>query len=331
MPKILVESGKWQVVRKSITPTIEGGLLVAITVIMGLVTVYVPIIGMFVEFFCAVPLAVLTARQGAGKGISALFVTFILLSMLISPILAVRLALSFGICGVALGWCVRKNFDAIRIFFMTLVVASAAQVVSIGLLIAVMDVNLIDEQIEMVRESFDESFKMYEEMGVDKAQISEAQKQVEPALQLLAFLMPTLLMLTALINAAAVYLTAQWIFPKLQMKIPKLPPFAQWKLPSLFFYTAIIGGLGLYWGFTRGWTEIYEVSLNLLIISMIIGLVQGLALLSFIFDRYKFSKFVRRFLYVIMILNMFLLQLVAITGLLDMLFDYRKKFFEGRE
>ena len=331
MPKILVESGKWQVVRKSITPTIEGGLLVAITVIMGLVTVYVPIIGMFVEFFCAVPLAVLTARQGAGKGISALFVTFILLSMLISPILAVRLALSFGICGVALGWCVRKNFDAIRIFFMTLVVASAAQVVSIGLLIAVMDVNLIDEQIEMVRESFDESFKMYEEMGVDKAQISEAQKQVEPALQLLAFLMPTLIMLTALINAVAVWLTAQWIFPKLQMKIPQLPPFAQWKLPSLFFYTAIVGGLGLYWGFTRGWTEIYEISLNLLIVSAIIGLIQGLALLSFIFDRYNVSKLMRRLLYVILILNMFLIQIVAITGLLDMLFDYRKKFFERRE
>ena len=316
---------------KSITPTIESGLLVAITVIMGLVTVYVPIIGMFVEFFCAVPLAVLTTRQGAGKGLSALFVTFILLSMLISPVLSVRLVLSFGICGVALGWCVRKNFDAVRIFFMMLVVASAAQVISIGLLIAIMDVNLIETQIEMVRETFDESFKIYEEMGVDKAQIAEAQKQVEPTLQILVFLMPTLIMLTALINAAAVWLTAHWIFPKLQMKIPTLPPFAHWKLPSLFFYTAIIGGLGLYWGFTRGWTEIYETSLNLLIISAIIGLIQGLALLSYLFDKYKVSKFMRRILYVILILNMFLIQIVAITGLLDMLFDYRKKFFERRE
>ena len=107
--------------RKSITPTIEGGLLVAITVILGLITVYVPIIGTFLEFFCAVPLAVLTARQGAGKGLTALVVTFILLSMLISPLLAIRLALSFGVCGVALGWCVRKNFNAVRIFFTTLV------------------------------------------------------------------------------------------------------------------------------------------------------------------------------------------------------------------
>lgn len=316
--------------RKSVTPTIEGGLLVAITVILGLVTVYVPLIGMLVEFFCAVPLAVLTTRQGTGKGLTALFVSFLLLAMLISPIPAIRLALGFGVCGVALGWCVRKNFGAVRIFFTVLVIASAAQVFSLGFLIAVMDVNLIDMQIEMLRESFAESFAMYESLGVDPQRISEGKAQVEPALQTLAFLMPTLIMLTALINSIAVWLTAHWIFPKLQLKIPTLPPFAQWRFPVLFLYTAIIGGLGMYWGVTRGWTEIQEISLNLTVVSMLIGLLQGLALLSAIFDRYKISTFVRRLIYVILILNMFLLQLVAITGLIDMIFDYRKKFFDGR-
>lgn len=316
--------------RKSVTPTIEGGLLVAITVILGLVTVYVPLIGMLVEFFCAVPLAVLTTRQGTGKGLTALFVSFLLLAMLISPIPAIRLALGFGVCGVALGWCVRKNFGAVRIFFTVLVIASAAQVFSLGFLIAVMDVNLIDMQIEMLRESFAESFAMYESLGVDPQRISEGKAQVEPALQTLAFLMPTLIMLTALINSIAVWLTAHWIFPKLQLKIPTLPPFAQWRFPVLFLYTAIIGGLGMYWGVTRGWTEIQEISLNLTVVSMLIGLLQGLALLSAVFDRYKISTFVRRIIYVILILNMFLLQLVAITGLIDMIFDYRKKFFDGR-
>lgn len=47
---------------RNITPTVEGGLLVAMTLIIGLVSVYIPILGTFAEFFCAVPLAVLTAR-----------------------------------------------------------------------------------------------------------------------------------------------------------------------------------------------------------------------------------------------------------------------------
>lgn len=317
--------------RRNITPTIEGGLLVAITVIMGLVTVYIPILGMLVEFFCAVPLAVLTARQGVGKGFSALFVTLILLSMLISPIPALRLTLGFGICGVTLGWGVRKNFGAVRIFFTLMVIASAAQVLTLALLIALVDVNLIETQIEMLRESFAESFQMYESLGVDPEQIAEAKTQVEPAIQTLVLLMPTIIMLSALVNTVAVWLTTHWIFPKLQMKIPTLPPFAEWRFPVLFLYTAIIGGLGLYWGITRGWTEIQEIALNLMIVSMLIGLVQGLALLSAVFDRYKISKLLRRLIYVVLILNMFLVQLVAITGLIDMIFDYRKRFFKGSD
>lgn len=316
---------------KSVTPTIEGGLLVAITVILGFVSFSVPIIGMLIEFFCAVPLAVLTVRQGAGKGLTALVVSFLLLTLLISPIPAIRLVLGFGICGVVLGWCIRKNFGAVRIFFMVLVVSSAAQFFILVILIVVLDVNLIDVQIEMLRESFAESFAMYESMGVDEARISEAKAQVEPALETLLLLMPTLIMVSSVINAAATWLTAHWIFPKLQLKIPSLPPFAEWRFPVLFFYTAIIGGLGMYWGITRGWTEIQEISLNLMTVSMIIGFLQGFALLSAVFDRYKVSKLVRRFLYAIFVLNLFLLQLVAITGLIDMIFDYRKRFFKGSD
>ena len=311
---------------KNITPTIEGGLLVAITVILGLVTVYVPLLGIIVDFFFAVPSAVLTARQGAGKGLSALFVSFVLLSLLISPLFSLRLCLSVGLCGVALGWSVRKNFNAVRIFFTTLVVASAAQVLSIALLSFVMDVNLIDTQIKMVRESFDESFQMYESLGVDKERIAEAQMNLDAGFKLLVFLIPTLLLLSALLNTAAVYLTSQWIFPKLRMKLPKMPPFAKWRFPSLFFYTAIVGLLGLYWGMTRGWTGIYEISINLLILSMIIGLVQGFAILSALADRFKLSKIFRGVFYMLIIFSPFMLQAVAILGLVDMLFDYRKKF-----
>ena len=194
-----------------------------------------------------------------------------------------------------------------------------------------MDINLIEEQIEIVNQSFDESFTLYEEMGVEKERIDEAKNMLVPALHTLVLLVPTLILFSALINAVAAYLTAQWIFPKLQMKIPKFPPFAEWKFPPLFMYSTIIGGLGMYWGYTRDWVEIYEISLNLLIISSIVGLIQGLALLSFMFDRWKISKLVRRILYAILLLNAFLFQIVAITGLMDMLFDYRKRFFEGRE
>lgn len=315
---------------RSITPTIEGGLLVAITVILGLVTVYVPILGFFVEFFYAVPLAILTARQGAGKGLMALFVTFILLSMLITPILATRLVLSYGICGVALGWGVKKELSAVKIFLMILIAASAGQVLTLALLIIIMDVNFIETQLELLREAFNDAFSMYESMGVDKARINEAKKLfIEPTLQMIAFLIPTILMLSAVINAVAVWYTSKWTFPKVQLKLPSMPPFAEWRFPTPFFYLSIVSGLGMYWSFSRGWTQIQEVSFNLWFISMSIALIQGLALLSYVFEHYKASNLVRWIVYLILLFNMFLLQVIAIAGLVDILFDYRKRLFKG--
>ena len=46
----------------NITPTVEGGLVIAIAVILGLISTYLPVIGMFVDFFWALPFAVLSVR-----------------------------------------------------------------------------------------------------------------------------------------------------------------------------------------------------------------------------------------------------------------------------
>ena len=316
------------IIVRSVTPTIEGVLLVAITVIISLISVYIPLFGTFVGFFCAVPLAVLTVRQGAGKGCTALVVSFILLAMLISPIISLRLVLTSGVCGVALGWCVLKNFDAVKIFLATLIVASAGQVLSFIAVLALVDVNFLETQMEFIRESFNESFSTYESMGVDKAQIAEAKSQLELGLQTMMVLMPTMIMLSALIETLAAWFTSKWIFPKLQINLPTFPPFAEWRLPELFLYMAAFGAIGLYWGFTRSWTEIYEVSFNLVVVSMLLGLVQGFSLMSFVFDRYKVSKMLRWLFYALMLLNIFFAELLAITGLVDMLLDYRKRLFK---
>ena len=123
------------------------------------------------------------------------------------------------------------------------------------------------------------------------------------------------------------YLIAKIIFRKLNMKFAEpLPPFSQWRFPTAFLYLAAFSALGLYWGETRTWAVLYFVSMNGLFFAVLIGLVQGLSLLSFLADRYKISKFVRRIVFVILILNFMLAQVVAFTGLFDMIFDYRKYF-----
>ena len=313
-----------------IKPIVEGGLLAAIAVILGLASVYLPVIGIFIEFFWALPIIILTVRQGVKMGTLMLIVSLVLLSLFIGPLLAIRVVLSFGFSGLALGYCVRKNFSAVKIFIASLIVAFTAQIAVVLILLFIMDIDIMGTQVTMIRESFEQSFAMYESMGVDKGTIDQAKAQVEPAISLISILMPTMLMIMAVVNTSACYLTAKWIFPKIGLKMPELPPFAQWRFSIVFLYLAAFALIGLYWGSTRNLSILYEISVNANILAMGVGFIQGLSLMSFAADYYKLSKFIRRLIFIIVIFNFMLIQIVAFTGLFDMWFDYRRRFLNRR-
>ena len=311
---------------KNITPTVEGGLLTAIAVILGLAATYLPVVGVVVEFFCPAPFAVLTVRRGVKIGSAALFVSFILLALFLTPLGAGRIALTLNLCGVVLGYCISKNFSTVKSFLATLISAVTSQMLFVIFLATVMDINFADLELSTLKEAFDESFAFYESIGLSQAEINQMREQISKIIELIAYIIPLILTLMALINAVACYLTSKWIFKKLQINfLPELPNFAEWKFPVIFLYIASFAILGLYWGGTREWNLLFTVSLNLTIVSLGVGLVQGYSLLSFLADRYEVSKFWRRAIYIFILLNGLLTQILAFAGLFDMIFDYRKK------
>lgn len=310
-----------------VAPLIESGLMAAITAILGMAATYLPVVGLFVEFLCPLPIVVLTVRRGLKFGAAAAFVSLLMLLMFMGPILAVRITLMFSLCGLMFGYCLSRGLSAVKCFIPTLIMAFAAQVISILMMTIILGVDVIDDEVKIMRESFAQSFQVYESMGIDPASIGYAQDQVEALIQLIAVLTPIILFLTALVNVTVTYLIAKILFRKLNMKFAEpLPPFTQWRFSKAFLYLAAFSALGLYWGETRALPALYFVAMNGLFFAVLIGLVQGISLLSFIADRYNVSKFVRRIIFVILILNFMLAQIVAFTGLFDMIFDYRKYF-----
>lgn len=307
-------------------PLIEGGLLAALTTILSLASIYLPVLGMLIEFFCAVPIVVLTARQGVKIGAAAVFVSTIMLFMFVGPFLAIRITLTFGLCGLVLGQCLRLGFNAVKCFVPTLTVSFVAQLVSLAMLIIFFGIDVVGENQQLIRESFDESFKIYESMGVDPEVINYSKAATESIIQLLTLLLPVILFFTALINAAGSYLLSKMIFRKLNMKFAEpLPPFKQWRFPSDLLYVAAFAAIGIYWGETRQIAMLYYVSANALVLSILIGLVQGLSVVSYVVERYKISKILYGIFCVMVCLNFMLMLMVSITGLFDIAFDYRKR------
>lgn len=310
-----------------VAPLIESGLISAITAIFGMAATYLPVIGMFVEFFCPLPIIILTVRRGLKFGLSAVLVSFLMLLIFMGPILAVRITIMFSLCGLMLGYCLSRGFSAVKCLVPTLIMAFVAQAISILMMSIVMGIDVVEDEVKLLRESFAQSFQVYEDLGVDTATIGYAKNEVEAMIQLIIVLTPIILFLSALANVIVSYFIAKIIFRKLNMKFAEpLPKFTNWRFPIAFLYLAAFSALGLYWGETRTLSVLYFISMNGLFFAVLIGLLQGLSLLSFLADRYKISKFVRRIVFVIVILNFMLAQIIAFAGLFDMIFDYRKFF-----
>ncbi len=310
----------------SVTPMVEGGLLATGSVVLGLLAVYMPVIGMAALLLWPVPIAVLTVRQGAGKGIMASVVSGILMALLIEPLIALRLLLSFAPVGVVMGFCIQRGWNGAKVFLTSFGVSFLAKVAVVGLLLLIMQVNVMEVQMTALKESFEQSFALYESVGVPKAEIDAAKANVAPALELVSMLMPLILMIMAALDTVACYFMTGRILRRIGWQAPELPPFSQWRLPNFFLYLLGFALVGMYWGGTREIAILYEAALNANLAVMCAGTIQGISLLWYAANRFHVSNFFRGLILFIVLLNMVLLQIVAFTGLFDMVFDYRKRF-----
>ena len=309
-----------------ITPLTESGLLTALSVVLALMAVYLPFIGFLLVLFWPLPLVVLVVRHGMRWGILASLAAGILVGLLVEPLLSLRLVVAFAPAGLLLGWAFVKDWSGVRTFMLTLLAAIAGQAAAVGLLLWVTDVNPLAMQVDILQSSFDSSLQLYESMGMSGADLAKAREDIEQGMKMLNYLFPLVFILMGLFYAVVSYMAGGRILRRLGHNVPQFPPFREWRLPQAFLYMFGFALVGLYWGGTREISWLYQLSLNANVLAIMAGLLQGIVLVHCLLSHYKVSLPLRIVLYVFLIMNPFLAQVTAMTGLIDMLFDYRRRF-----
>jgi hypothetical protein len=61
-------------------------------------------------------------------------------------------------------------------------------------------------------------------------------------------------------------------------------------------------------------------------LALFAGLIQGLALMATVMNKFKVNGFWRWLFYILILINGLFAQILAFTGLFDMVFDYRRRF-----
>jgi uncharacterized protein YybS (DUF2232 family) len=297
----------------------EGAMLAAITVLLSLLGAYVfP----YVFFIVPVPLAILVYRHGLRQGILVAITSSLLAGILIHISTTVILLLVFGLVGVALGAAMGENLSAPRVLLIGVGASLIAYVLLILVSQAFFGVNVMEMLLESFEISADQISRVYEGLGMEPDQIAEAQTMLQEMMAMMKRVLPATFLLSALLLAFLNFWLTRLILGRLGHEIGWFPPFAQWKFP---WYTAwgYILGLGL--PLVAKGDLAQTIASNLQILFTYFFLIQGLALVWFLLDKYNIVGFMRGFiLFLILLPGTAFSVFVIWAGLFDTWFDFRK-------
>jgi len=294
---------------------------IALTVLIFVVSIYIPVFGFFFSLF--IPLPILFARMKLGRQagaavpvISALIMTGWIGGASFDTVFFAQLLL----LGFIMGELFERNLSVEKTVGYT-----AAVVLGAGLLVLVVYGNLSDVGPGgLVSEYVDKNLKLtlalYEQVGVSEENIRIISESIDKIRYVLVRIIPALAVTFTLFITWTTLLMSKPILRSRGLFIPDFSPLNHWKVPENLVWGVI--GCGLMLLFPD--KSIKLVGMNGLIILMTIYFFGGIAIVSFYFEKKRFPLFLRFFLYSLIALQQIVLFLVIGLGFFDMWLNLRK-------
>ncbi|MDD2572909.1 MAG: YybS family protein [Bacillota bacterium] len=298
-------------------------LATALAVIIAIVGLFVPVLAL-ASLLWPVPVIVIVKRYGLRYGVYSTIASGLIVGMISEPIYAAYVILSYGALGLSIGYGVHKDYRAGRILTITSVVSLLSKLLLMYAVTRIMGVNPLEVQIESMEKGLELSMGFYGRMGLDVPE--EMREALFSSFELLKITLPALLIIVAIMDSYLNYTVARIVLKRLGLTLDALPPFAEWRAPGnltvgflLLMVLSIAGGyLGL--------GNIDVIMGNILLLFQMVFLVQGVSVAYFFLLRRGVNKILRILLIVLILFNQPLALAAMFAGILDVLFDFRKRF-----
>ena len=298
---------------------VEAGIMAAIAIVMALIIMYVPVLGVFVNFLWPLPIVICGCRHGLKWSIMTLLVATIIIAMLMSPINAFFLAAIFGLLGLILGECMRRHLSPMKLMLYGSVGGIIALVLNIVLSFLVLGID----PINMMFTSFDESLvqlaEYYREHGMSEADIKTSIDSYKEMFRMMRIIMPGAFFLCAPVMAFVNYIA------KLGESFENFPDFVLLKVPKWVLWPYCISLLAVtYFYQTDQSSWMYNVSVNVQTVCSFVLVFQGIVLLYWFVDTRKKPRWWANIGMLLLFAIPIFSQIMVYVGAFDLVFDFRK-------
>lgn len=309
---------------KNVGKLTEGAILLTAFTVLLLITVYIPLIGSFLNLVLPFPFMLFSAKNNL-KNITAFFVAAIILSFIAASFWGLGLMLLYGVIGVAIGYMLQKGKSRTYILISISLIFMAGMVIFYAVSVSLLKVNLIHELSVAVNEAVKNSEDMLKAMGKED-QIEQLKKRNASLIMMIETLVPYLLIMGSILSVFII----QWInFPILKRFGIKVQPWGSFRnlsLPrSLLWYYLIAMGIDILAHPKQG-TYLYSVIINARLILELFLIFQGFAFIFYIFHQKSIAKGFNVLVVILAFMIPIIHYIILILGIMDLGFDYRKRF-----
>lgn len=304
----------------------DCGIFSALSVILLLIGVYVPLLGTLVMFLWSVPVMIVILRNGIGAGVAVGVITTILAMVFAGIANGLFAALSLVGFGLVYGICFKKKYAPGKTLFFGILAAGAVTVASVTFagVLGSMDFSSLVSSFEA---DMREAYAYYADAGLLNSVVSEGmttQMYVDQVISMMKQLLPAVFVMVAMMMAAGNYFFAVLILRKLKFDIRPLPKFRDWHMPWWIMWGLVVALLALAIGNFMNYDIMITFAKNIAISYCPVLMIEGISFTRYLMVHVHMGTALQVIIWIVAVMfGSVAMMYFIFIGAVDTIFDYR--------
>lgn len=288
------------------------------TLVLFLAYVSLPLFGILPGLFAPLPVMYYTVKSGKRVGIAAALVTMAVLAIIADPTALLLYLVQCGVISLAVPLFLAKGWGAARTVAYSVAISLAYLLLFAVAVWYFRGVNLHGEVIKGLNSSITQTSILYEKSGLKGEELQTLQEGMRQAGALIGRIYPALVLVGLATIAGLNLLALGKVAARRNLPVP-VGDFRRFRNPDHLIWFVIVAGFSL---LLRN-TDVTTAALNILVVTLSLYFLQGLAIIAHWFARFAAPRPVRVVLYALLALQPYLAVAVAVLGIFDLWGNFR--------
>lgn len=294
---------------------------ITLSVLICLMSIYIPIIGFFCALFIPLPIIFYHSKLGRKYGLVIFAATIIAVLFVVQNIsIDLIFFAELLFLGFLLGELLHHDLSIEKI-----ILYSSCGVIVSGLMCLMVFSNIRNVGIyalasEYIAENLKLAINIYENMGVSEEHIHMISDSMEQIRYVLVGIIPALIVAFTLLVSWINLMISRPVLIKNNLYFRDFVSLNLWKAPEFLVWAVIASAVMIFFP-----DKVFKIAgLNLLLVLMMIYFFQGIAIVSYYFEKKKVPRTLKVFLYSLIALQHFIFLFVIGLGFFDTWLNIRK-------